>query len=183
MRRFDKKKQMEQVNLLSEQRYLLSKGVISEGMIDTIKQKLAEPINTIVDKVGDRGEALYNNLVNKFGENPSLKDIQTRVNGVLGENLKEDRFDSMGVSDNPKFGDKDGKQNIMDKVMSVVSQVAGINLVAFGGIPLGGTIGTLMSSNELGSRPGFFIGALASLIISALILSLGRKYGRQREVQ
>jgi len=32
MRRFDKKKNIQKVNLISEQRYLESKGLIKEGM-------------------------------------------------------------------------------------------------------------------------------------------------------
>ena len=177
MRRRDKLKNIERANLLAEQRHLESKGVLTEGIIDKVKDILIGPINDLIDKLGDKGQEVYNKLVDSFGENPSMDTIKAKVQSELNEDRD---FGKLGLMDDPKYADKEGKQNTTDKIMGVLSQIIGLNLSTLGGVPLAAAITVMLGLPVIG---GTAIGAILSLIISFIIKGLADRYGHARAKQ
>ena len=177
MRRSDKLKNIERANLLAEQRHLESKGVLTEGIIDKVKDILIGPINDLIDKLGDKGQEVYNKLVDSFGENPSMDTIKAKVQSELNEDRD---FGKLGLMDDPKYADKEGKQNTTDKIMGVLSQIIGFNLSALGGVPLAAAITVMLGLPVIG---GIAIGGILSLIISFIIKGLADRYGHARAKQ
>jgi len=176
MRRRDKLKNIVRANLLAEQRHLESKGVLTEGIIDTVKDKLTGPINDLIDKLGDKGQEVYNKLVDRFGENPSIDTIKAKIQSELNE-VRD--FDNLGMADDPKYADKEGKQNTTDKIMGILSQIMGLNVYAWG-FPLGIAITVILG---LPAIPGLGFGTIISFIISLIINGLTNRYGRARAKQ
>ena len=176
MRRRDKLKNIVRANILAEQRHLESKGVLTEGIIDTVKDKLTGPINDLIDKLGDKGQEVYNKLVDRFGENPSIDTIKAKIQSELNEDRD---FDNLGMADDPKYADKEGKQNTTDKIMGILSQIMGLNVYAWG-FPLGIAITVILG---LPAIPGLGFGTLIGLIISLIIKGLADRYGRARAKQ
>jgi hypothetical protein len=177
MRRSDKLKNIERANLLAEQRHLESKGVLTEGIIDKVKDILIGPINDLIDKLDDKGQEVYNKLVDSFGENPSMDTIKAKVQSELNEDRD---FGKLGLMDDPKYADKEGKQNTTDKIMGVLSQIMGLNLSALGGVPLAAAITVMLGLPVFG---GYAIGAVLSVIISFIIRGLADRYGHARAKQ
>ena len=71
MRRFDKKQKIEKANLLSEQRYLTSKGLINED--ETTPQNFSEYMRyvnvvgrSIAKEISGDDDAMYNELTPKI---------------------------------------------------------------------------------------------------------------------
>lgn len=151
---------------------------LNEGLMDKIKDKLTQPLTKFIEKLGDKGEELYNNLVQKFGENPSPKDIAGQIKSELKESLYEDRFGDMQVGSNPKYADSEGKQNKTDKAMSILNQVAGINMISIG-FPVA-ILAMILGLPAFGA--GWLVYALG-WIISFIIMGLTTKYGRKRANQ
>lgn len=161
---------------LAEQRHLESKGVLTEGIIDTVKDKLTGPINDLIDKLGDKGQEVYNKLVDRFGENPSIDTIKAKIQSELNEDRD---FGNLGMADDPKYADKEGKQNTTDKIMGILSQIMGLNVYGWG-FPLGIAITVILG---LPAIPGLGFGTLIGLIISLIIKGLADRYGRARAKQ
>jgi hypothetical protein len=151
--------------------------VLTEGIIDKVKDILIGPINDLIDKLGDKGQEVYNKLVDSFGENPSMDTIKAKVQSELNEDRD---FGKLGLLDDPKYADKEGKQNTTDKIMGVLSQIMGLNLSALGGVPLAAAITVMLGLPVFG---GYAIGAVLSVIISFIIRGLADRYGHARAKQ
>jgi hypothetical protein len=144
------------------------------GVLDKVKDKIAslpafdKLINSIVTKMSEEDKE---NFKAKFNLNeakgaPSLEDIMAKVDAI---NPNKDAK----TPEELKEGAEETIDKIVYEVVRLVKNLAGINLLALGGIPFGAFIAYLMGSSwGMGTVVGGAISLIASLIIHGICRKL-----------
>jgi hypothetical protein len=142
------------------------------GFLSKIKDKIANSslfkklIDTIVSKMSDKDIATFKakfNLSEAEG-GPSLEDIMSKVDAANPDKNAKTPEDLKEALDEDTLG---------GKIASLVRGVAGINLLALGGAPLGIFINSLLGLSTWGF--GAFIGPVISLVASLIIHSISSR--------
>jgi len=144
------------------------------GALNKIKDKIAslpvfdKLINSVVAKMSEEDKE---NFKAKFNLNeakgvPSLEDIMAKVDAI---NPNKD----VKTPEDLKEGAEETVDKIVYEVVRLVKNLAGINLLALGGIPFGAFIAYLMGSSwGIGTVVGGAISLIASLIIHGICRKL-----------
>lgn len=159
--------------IISEEEYRTQLEEISlSGPLGKIKDKILNSplfnklIDTIVSKMSDKDKAAFKSKFNisEAEGGPSLEDIMSKVdaanpdkNAKKSEELKEEL-------------DQDTFEG---KIVNLIRNLTGLNLLALGGAPLGILINFILGIGSFGM--GAFIGPLISLVASLIIHGISRK--------
>ena len=142
------------------------------GALGKVKDKIVNSsifnklIDTIVSKMSEKDKE---NFKTKFALSeaeggPSLEDIMSKVDAANPDkNVK-----------NPEELKEELNRNTLEgKIVDLVRNLTGINLLALGGAPLGLLINSLLGISTWGM--GAFIGPVISLVASLIIHGISRK--------
>jgi hypothetical protein len=146
------------------------KEISLSGVLGTIKDKIVNlPIfdkltNTIVSKMSEKDKE---NFKVKFNLNeaeggPSLEDIMSKVDAANPDK---------NVTNSEELKEELNKDTFEGKIVNLVRNLTGINLLALGGAPLGSFLAVLLGFPGI----GMLVGALISLVASLIIHSISRK--------
>lgn len=142
------------------------------GALSKVKDKIVNSslfkklIDTIVSKMSDKDIATFKakfNIAEAEG-GPSLEDIMAKVDTINPDKTAKTPEDLKEVLD---------EDTLEGKIANLVRSVAGINLVALGGVPLGLLINSLLGISTWGF--GAFIGPVISLVASLIIHGISSK--------
>jgi hypothetical protein len=151
---------------------IIKEGILSGGL-DKIKNAILDSplfdklINTIVANMTPKNIQMFKmifNLQESVG-GPSLESIMTMVH-------KKNPDKNLTAAMNEEQAAID-KESLEGKVVNLVRNVTGLNLLALGGLPLGLLINSIINLGPYAF--GSFLGPLISLIASLIIHGISRK--------
>jgi hypothetical protein len=134
------------------------------GTLEKIKDKIInlpifdKLINTIVSKMSEKDKE---NFKVKFNLNeaeggPSLEDIMSKVNAANPDK---------NVTSSEELKEELDKDTFEGKIVNLVRNLTGLNILALGGAPLGALLAVLLGFPGIGMLAGALISLVASLII------------------
>jgi hypothetical protein len=143
------------------------KEISLSGVLGTIKDKIVnlpifdKLINTIVSKMSEKDKE---NFKVKFNLNeaeggPSLEDIMSKVDAANPDK---------NVTNSEELKEELNKDTFEGKIVNLVRNLTGINLLALGGAPLGAFLAVLLGFPGIGMLAGALISLVASLIIHGI---------------
>jgi hypothetical protein len=187
MKKIIRIKESELVNLIDK--------IITET---TRKQKITENLtkikysknkfineNTIINKLYDKISDLpvFDDLINKIVSNMSAKDIEIfKSKFNINESMSVPSFEDIYSIVNQKNPENDSnltinemidKKSISGKVVNLIRNLTGLNLLALGGLPLGLFINDVLNIGTYSLLGA--VGPLISLIASVIIHAISRK--------
>lgn len=142
------------------------------GALGKVKDKIVNSsifnklIDTIVSKMSEKDKE---NFKTKFALSeaeggPSLEDIMSKVDAANPDK---------NVKNPEELKEELNKNTLEGKIVDLVRNLTGINLLALGGAPLGLLINSLLGISTWGM--GAFIGPVISLVASLIIHGISRK--------
>jgi len=142
-----------------------NEGIVS-GALAKVKDKIVNSslfkklIDTIVSKMSDKDIAAFKAKFNisEAEGGPSLEDIMSKVDAINPDKTAKTPEDLKEALD---------EDTLEGKIAGLVRSIAGINLLALGGAPLGIFINSLLGIATWGF--GAFIGPVISLVASLII--------------
>ena len=156
------------------QKQIIKEGILS-GALDKIKNVILDSplfdklINTIVANMTPKNIQMFKmvfNLQENVGSGaPSLEAIMSMVHQ---KNPDKNLTGSMNEAESAI-----DKESLEGKVVNLVRNITGLNLLALGGLPLGLLINSIINLGPYAL--GSFLGPLISLIASLIIHGISRK--------
>jgi len=152
-------------------------GIINESQLNTsVKEGLSSMLNKVKDKITDLPvfQKLIDNIVSNMDQKdiatfkskfniseaeggPSFEDIMSKVNAVNPD-----------ADDQEKINEELDRESFSGKIVNLVRNVTGINLISLAGAPLG-TLITVLAGWSWAALPlGIIISLVASLIIHGI---------------
>jgi len=157
--------------VITEAQYNQKKRLIKEGLISgalaKIKDKILNSslfnklIDTIVSKMSDKDIAAFKSKfnLNEAEGGPSLEDIMSKVDAANPDKDVKKPEELKEVLDEDTF---------VGKIVNLVRNVAGINLLALAGAPLGVFIPYVLGFGATAIYAGPFISLIGSMIIHGI---------------
>jgi hypothetical protein len=162
--------------VITESQYNQKKDLIKEvsisGALAKVKDKILNSslfnklIDTIVSKMSDKDIAAFKSKfnLNEAEGGPSLEDIMSKVDAA---NPDKD------VKKPEELKEELDRDTFTGKIVNLVRNLTGLNLIMLGGAPLGLLINFVLGIGSFGF--GAFIGPLISLVVSLIIHGISRK--------